>query len=61
MSRFALDHLFMHGHIVSPAALVASGLLAEPPPGKPEPATAKAKDEPAKRREPRPHGQLAHA
>ena len=63
MSRFALDQLFMHGHFVSPAALVASGLFAEPPSGKREPAAvAQAKAEPAKRREHRaPGGGLAHA
>ena len=61
MSRFALDQLFMHGHFVSPAALVASGLLAEPPSGKREP-VAKAKAEPAQRREHRaPGGRVAHA
>ena len=50
MSRFALDQLFMHGHFVSPAALMASGLLAEPP-GKREPAaTPKPEAQPAKRR-----------
>ena len=63
MSRFALDQLFMHGHFVSPAALVASGLLAEPPSGKREPpAAAKAKAEPARRREHHvPGGRVAHA
>jgi len=62
MSRFALEQLFMHGHIVTPAALLASGLLDEPE-GKREPA-AKPETEvlSAKRRE---HldrrGHLAHA
>ena len=62
-SRFALDQLFMHGHFVSPAALVASGLLAEPPSGKPAPAEiAKTTVEPAQRREqPAQGGRLAHA
>jgi len=56
MSRFALDQLFMHGHFVSPAALIASGLLAEPP-GKREPAeTPKPQVQPAKRRKRQAHG-----
>lgn len=27
MGKFALDLLFMHGHFVNPAALIAAGLL----------------------------------
>ena len=63
MSRFALDQLFMHGHFVSPAALVASGLLPAPQSGKREPAVnPQAKVEPAQpRKHDAPGGRLAHA
>ena len=54
-SSFALDQLFMHGHFVSPAALMASGLLEEPS-GKREPtASPKPQAEPAERRKHQAH------
>jgi hypothetical protein len=59
MSRFALDQLFMHGHFVSPAALVASGLLEDPAAKRVDPVPAK----PEPRREPassHDHGRRDH-
>jgi len=56
MSRFALDHLFLHGFFATPAALRASGLIGEPEPvAQPVaqlavPAPAKPQSNPAKRR-----------
>jgi len=54
MSRFALDHLFLHGFFATPAALRASGLISEPV-TQPlaqlaVPAPAKPQSNPAKRR-----------
>jgi hypothetical protein len=50
MSNFAIDQLFMHGHFVSPAALVASGLLQEKD-VKPGPDQAKRKVEATRKRD----------
>ena len=61
MSNFALDQLFMHGHFVSPAALMASGLLEDKGSERPSTAPIRPAVEPARKHEAGRDNHLAHA